>query len=66
MPLKPQIMAAISAAIQEYFLEEEALMAPVMAAPILAAVGSPPNLWGLAGRQAAMQLRLLMQRRSLK
>ncbi len=65
MLLKPQIIAAISTAIQEYFMEEEAL-ATAMAAPIPVAVGPPPNLWGLAGRQAAMQLRLLMQRRSLR
>ena len=31
-----------------------------------AAPGPPLNLWALAGRQEAMQLRLLMQRRSLR
>ena len=30
------------------------------------APGPPLNLWALAGRQEAMQLRLLMQRRSLR
>ena len=65
-PMKPQIMAAISAALQEYLMAEEAFMATAMAAPMPAAVGPPPNLWGLAGRQAAMQFRLLMQRRSLR
>ena len=31
-----------------------------------AAAGPPLNLWGLAARSQAMQLRLLMQRRSLR
>jgi len=31
-----------------------------------AAAGPPSNLWGLASRQAAMQMRFLMQRRSLR
>jgi hypothetical protein len=31
-----------------------------------AAPGPPANLWALAGRTEAMQLRLLMQRRSLR
>lgn len=66
MPFKPQIMAAISAAIQEYFMEEEALMTTAMVAAMPAAAGPPPNLWSLAGRQTAMQHRLLMQRRSLR
>ena len=34
-----------------------------LAAP---APGPPLNLWALAGRSEAMQLRLLMQRRSLR
>ncbi|MBW1992404.1 MAG: hypothetical protein JRI59_09880 [Deltaproteobacteria bacterium] len=64
---KPEIMAAISAAIQEYLLEEEAIMAAAAAPP----VGPPaavtfPNLWGLSGRQAAMQMRQLVQRRSFR
>ncbi|MBM4294700.1 MAG: hypothetical protein FJ126_07350 [Deltaproteobacteria bacterium] len=67
MPIKPQVLAAISAAIQEFLLEEELAMqaAAVSMAPA-AAPGPPPNLWGLAGRQAAMQFRTLMQRRSLR
>ena len=31
-----------------------------------AAPGPPLNLWGMSGRSEAMQLRLLMQRRSLR
>lgn len=64
MAIKPQVLAAISGAIQAYLLEEEALqVAAVTKAP---PPPPPPNLWGLAGRQGAMQLRLLMQRRSLR
>jgi hypothetical protein len=45
--------------------DEEAcqMAAASMAAP---APGPPINLWALAGRTEAMQLRLLMQRRSLR
>jgi hypothetical protein len=64
--IKPQILAAISGALAAYLAEEEAYQ--VAAAGMLAArpAGPPVNLWALAGRQAAMQLRLLMQRRSLR
>ena len=59
------IIAAISGAIATYIAEEEACQAA--AAGLAAAPPYPPvNLWALAGRQAAMQLRLLMQRRSLR
>jgi len=65
--MKPPIMAAISAAIQEYLMEEEAFMAATSAAQMAPrAAGPPPNLWGLSGRQASMQVRQLMQRRSLR
>ena len=61
----PQILAAISGAIGAYIAEEEACQAA--AAGMAAAAPAPPlNLWALAGRQAAMQLRQLMQRRSLR
>jgi hypothetical protein len=72
MPLKPQILAAISGAIGAYLAEEEALLAMQATAALEAAAapapppGPPPNLWGVAGRQWAMQMRLLAQRRSLK
>jgi hypothetical protein len=64
--VKPQILAAISGALTAYLAQEEAGQAA--AAGMMAAMpaGPPVNLWGLAGRQAAMQLRLLMQRRSLR
>ena len=63
--ITPQILAAISGAIGAYIADEEACQAAAagLAAP---APGPPLNLWGLAGRQAAMQLRQLMQRRSLR
>ena len=64
MSIKPQVLAAISGAIAAYIADEEACQA---AAGYAAAPPGPPlNLWALAGRQAAMQLRLLMQRRSLR
>jgi hypothetical protein len=63
MPIKPQILAAISGAIQSYLAEEEALQALQAA---YAPPAPPPSLWGVAGRQWAMQMRLLAQRRSLR
>jgi hypothetical protein len=65
-PIKPQILAAISGALTAYLAQEEAGQAA--AAGMLAAgpPAPPVNLWALAGRQAAMQLRLLAQRRSLR
>lgn len=65
MTSKPPILAAISGAIGAYLAAEEAAAAlpPALAA---AAPGPPLSLWGLAGRQQAMQQRLLMQRRSLR
>jgi hypothetical protein len=66
MSIKPQILAAVTAAIQEYILSEELALQVAAAAAPSAPPGPPPNLWGLAGRQAAMQLRMLMQRRSLR
>jgi hypothetical protein len=64
-PIQPQILAAISGAIEAYLSGEEAMMLTAAAARAPAA-GPPPNLWGLSGRQMSMQLRLLAQRRSLK
>ena len=46
------------------FLEET--YAAALTALAAAAPGPPLSLWALAGRQEAMQLRLLMQRRSLR
>jgi hypothetical protein len=65
MPIAPKILAAISGAIAAYMADEEAcqMAAAGFAAP---APGPPINLWALAGRTEAMQLRLLMQRRSLR
>ncbi len=64
MPIKPQILAAISGAIGAYLAEEEAYQAA--AAMAAGAPGPAVNLWALAGRQEAMGLRQLMQRRSLR
>ena len=68
MPIKPQILAAISGAISAYIADEEAACQAAALAPLAAAgaPGPPISLWALAGRQEAMQLRLLMQRRSLR
>jgi hypothetical protein len=66
MPVKPQILAAISGALTAYLAEEEALLAYSALAQAPALPGPPPNLWGLAGRQYAMNMRLLLQRRSLR
>lgn len=65
MSIKPQVLAAISGAIAAYIIDEEACQ--MAAAGCAAAAPGPPlNLWALAGRSEAMQLRLLMQRRSLR
>jgi hypothetical protein len=64
MSIKPQVLAAISGAIAAYMADEEACQAATGFAA--AAPGPPLNLWALAGRSEAMQLRLLMQRRSLR
>ena len=67
MTSKPPILAAISGAIGAYLAaEEEAAAAALPPALAAAAPGPPLSLWGLAGRQQAMQQRLLMQRRSLR
>ena len=66
-PIKPQILAAISGAIATYIADEEAACrAAALTSPAAAAAGPPLNLWALAGRSQAMQLRQLMQRRSLR
>ena len=68
MPIKPQIIAAISGAVAAYIADEEAAgQAAAQATPMAAAAPGPTvSLWALAGRSQAMQLRLLMQRRSLR
>jgi len=67
MPIKPQILAAISGAMAAYIADEEAAcQALAQAAAAAPAPGPPLSLWALAGRQQAMQMRLLMQRRSLR
>jgi hypothetical protein len=63
--IKPQILAAISGAIAAYIADEEADQVVAFGQAARPA-GPPVNLWALAGRQEAMQLRLLMQRRSLR
>ena len=63
--ITPQILAAISGAIGAYIADEEACQAGA-AGLATAAPGPPLNLWGMSGRSEAMQLRQLMQRRSLR
>ena len=66
-PINPKILAAISGAIATYIADEEAAcQAAALPAMAAAASGPPLSLWALAGRQQAMQMRLLMQRRSLR
>jgi len=66
MPVKPQILAAISGAVQAYLQEEEAWQAAA-AMPAGPPLPAPPaNLWGLSGRQWTMHTRQLMQRRALR
>jgi hypothetical protein len=64
--IKPQILAAIGGAISAYIADEEAACQAAQLAAAAGPPGPPVNLWALAGRQQAMQLRLLMQRRSLR
>lgn len=66
MSIKPQILAAISGAISAYLADEEAACQAWAGSAGAQAPGPPPNLWGLAGRSEAMQMRLLLQRRSLR
>jgi hypothetical protein len=66
MPIKPQILAAISAAVQAYLLDEEAVMAQAAMAQAAALPAPPANLWGISGRQWVMQTRQFIQRRALK
>jgi hypothetical protein len=65
-PVKPQILAAISGAVQAYIQEEEAMLAVTAVPPGLPLPAPPANLWGISGRQWSMQTRQLMQRRSLR
>jgi hypothetical protein len=70
-PVKPQILAAISGAIQYYLADEEAVLQQQQAMSLgQAGITGPPvppvNLWALSGRQEAMQIRSLMQRRSFR
>ena len=52
MPIKPQILAAISGAISAYLADEEAAgQAAALTAMAAAAPGPPISLWALAGRQ---------------
>ena len=66
MPVTPQILAAISGAIQAYIQEEEVSLAAAAVPPGLPLPAPPANLWGLSGRQWSMQTRQLMPRRSLR
>jgi hypothetical protein len=64
--IQPQLLAAISGAIQAYIQEEEALLAAGAVPAGLQLPAPPANLWGLSGRQWTMQTRLLLQRRALR
>ncbi len=65
--VNPKILAAISGAIASYIADEEAACQAAAAMPHAAAAPGPAiSLWALSGRQQAMQMRMLMQRRSLR
>jgi hypothetical protein len=66
MTTNPKIIAAISGAIGAYIADEEAAQAQAVSLAGPPPAGPPLNLWALAGRSEAMQLRMLMQRRSLR
>jgi len=62
-------LAAVAAAVIAYIQSEEELLLAHAGAPALPAAPSPPaaavpRLWGLSGRQDAMQTRTLMQLRA--
>ena len=66
MTINPKILAAVSGAVAAYIADEEAAC---QAAQMAAQAGPPApavSLWALAGRSEAMQMRLLMQRRSFR
>jgi hypothetical protein len=65
--INPKILAAISGAVSAYIADEEAAcQAAQLAAAAAVPAGPPISLWALAGRQEAMQMRQLMQRRSFR
>ncbi len=66
MTINPKIIAAISGGIAAYLADEEAAGQAAALTAMAAPPGPAVSLWALAGRSQAMQLRLLMQRRSLR
>jgi hypothetical protein len=64
--IKPQVLAAVSGAISAYLADEEAAAQALAMSQAAAPPAPPVNLWGMSGRSQAMQLRMLMQRRSLR
>ena len=69
MSIQPQVLAAISGALELYLAQEEEALQAAAAVQLAEAApppGPPPSFWGASGRQSAMQMRLLIQRRSLK
>jgi hypothetical protein len=67
MPIRPQVLAAIGAALATYLADEEAARAAAMTQiPMPPPPPPPPSVWALAGRQVGMQMRLLIQRRMVK
>ncbi len=68
MPIKPQVLAAIGAALATCLADEEAARAAAMTQIPMPPPPPPPppSVWALAGRQVGMQMRLLIQRRMVK
>jgi len=67
-----KVAAAISAVMNYISTEEEAICIQSMATPAVMPVADahaavpPVRLWGVSGRQAQMQLRNMMQRRTFR
>lgn len=69
MENKKKIAAAVSAVMNYIHTEEEAMCIQSMAAPSFepvadtSAAAQPVRLWSVSGRQAQMQMRIMLQRR---
>ena len=63
MPMKKNVVSAITVAVQMYLQSEQQLAAPVQENRIYQPPGPAYSPWALAGRQAAMEFRRLWQMR---
>ena len=68
MEAENKVVAAISAAVYQYMVTEEEMLAEVPA-EVPVTVPQPvqlPSLWGLTGREGMMRMRQLMQLRGFR